>query len=49
MMNGDGPGTITFQNSRAVPAPMALPARSHKGLTARTPDQTLRSTGNTAA
>ena len=49
MMNGEAPGTITFQNSERSPAPMALPARSHSGLTARTPDQALSSIGNRAA
>ena len=49
MMNGEAPGTITFQNRAAVPAPMELPARSHRGFTARTPDQALRRAGNSAA
>ena len=49
MRNGKAPGMITFQNSACSSAPMALPARSHSGLTARTPDQALSSIGNSAA
>ena len=49
MMNGEAPGTITFQNSLFSSAPIAPAARSHSGLTARTPDQALSSIGNIAA
>ena len=49
MMNGEAPGMITFQNSARSSAPMAPAARSHSGLTARTPDQALSSIGNSAA
>ena len=37
MMKGDAPGMITFQNSPCSSAPMAPAARSHSGLTERTP------------
>jgi hypothetical protein len=40
---------ITFQNSARSSAPMAPAARSHSGLTARTPDQALSSIGNSEA
>ncbi len=49
MMNGEAPGTITFQNSARSFAPIAPAARSQSGLTARTPDQVLSSIGNSAA
>ena len=49
MMNGEAPGTITFQNSARSLAPIAPAARSQIGLTARTPDQVLSSIGNSAA
>ena len=49
MMNGEAPGMITFQNSARSSAPMAPAARSHSGLTARTPDHALSSMGNSAA
>ena len=49
MMKGEAPGTITFQNSAFSSAPMAPAARSHSGLTARTPAQTLSSIGNSDA
>ena len=49
MMNGEAPGMITFQNSACSSAPIAPAARSHSGLTARTPDQVLSSIGNSAA
>src|SRR6185437_3276951 len=49
MMKGEAPGMITFQNSDFSLAPMALAARSHSGLTARTPDQELSTIGNVAA
>ena len=49
MMNGEAPGTITFQNSRRSSAPMEPAARSQSGLTARTPDQVLNSIGKVAA
>jgi hypothetical protein len=49
MIRGDAPGMITFQNSACSSAPMAWAARSHSGLTARTPVQVLSSIGNRAA
>jgi hypothetical protein len=49
MMKGEAPGMITFQNSACSSAPMAPAARSHSGLTARTPVQVLSSMGNSAA
>src|SRR5262249_47912604 len=49
MMKGEAPGMMTFQNSACSSAPMAPAARSHNGLTARTPDQALSSMGNSAA
>src|SRR5882724_9926145 len=45
MMKGEAPGMITFQNSECSSAPIAPAARSHSGLTARTPDQVLSSIG----
>src|SRR5262249_13199230 len=49
MMKGEAAGIITFQKRACSPAPMALAARSHSGLTARTPDQVLSSIGNSEA
>jgi hypothetical protein len=49
MIRGEAPGMITFQNSARSPAPIAWAARSHSGLTARTPVQVLSSMGNSAA
>ena len=49
MMNGEAPGTMTFQKRSRPSAPIAPAALSHSGLTERTPVHAFSTIGNVAA